>query len=64
VHDRDHATGTRVDRPRLLAGPRPWSLDHGFVGYFSFSPLFFPVALIVAYMVDDRFATSVRRSQR
>jgi hypothetical protein len=29
---------------------------HSFVGYFLFSLLFFPAALIVAYMVSDRTA--------
>jgi hypothetical protein len=27
---------------------------HSFLGYFLFSLLFFPAALIVAYMVSDR----------
>jgi hypothetical protein len=27
---------------------------HSFFGYFLFSLIFFPAALIVAYMVDDR----------
>lgn len=27
---------------------------HSFFGYFVFSLIFFPAALIVAYMVDDR----------
>jgi hypothetical protein len=27
---------------------------HSFFGYFLFSLLFFPLALIVAYMVEDR----------
>ena len=27
---------------------------HSFLGYFIFSLFFFPAALIVAYMVDDR----------
>ena len=27
---------------------------HSFLGYFIFSLVFFPAALIVAYMVDDR----------
>jgi hypothetical protein len=27
---------------------------HSFFGYFLFSLLFFPLALIVAYMVQDR----------
>jgi hypothetical protein len=30
---------------------------HSFFGYFLFSLLFFPAALIVAYMVKDRTAT-------
>ena len=29
---------------------------HSFLGYFLFSLLFFPAALIVAYMVSDRTA--------
>ena len=29
---------------------------HSFFGYFIFSLIFFPVALIVAYMVEDRTA--------
>ena len=29
---------------------------HSFFGYFLLSLLFFPLALIVAYMVDDRTA--------
>ena len=27
---------------------------HSFIGYFIFSLIFFPAALIVAYMVSDR----------
>ena len=27
---------------------------HSFFGYFLFSLVFFPLALLVAYMVDDR----------
>lgn len=30
---------------------------HSFIGYFIFSLIFFPLALIVAYMVRDRTAT-------
>ena len=30
------------------------SKGHSFLGYFVFSLFFFPAALIVAYMVDDR----------
>jgi hypothetical protein len=29
---------------------------HSFIGYFLFSLVFFPAALIVAYMVQDRRA--------
>jgi len=29
---------------------------HSFLGYFLFSLLFFPAALLVAYMVSDRTA--------
>ena len=32
---------------------------HSFFGYFLFSLIFFPAALIVAYMVSDRTATVV-----
>jgi hypothetical protein len=31
---------------------------HSFLGYFLFSILFFPAALIVAYMVGDRTAAA------
>jgi len=31
---------------------------HSFLGYFIFSLVFFPLALIVAYMVDDRAVTA------
>ncbi len=37
----------------LLASPRK---GHSFVGYFIFSLIFFPAALIVAYLVQDRRA--------
>jgi hypothetical protein len=30
---------------------------HSFIGYFLFSVLFFPAALIVAYLVGDRTAS-------
>jgi hypothetical protein len=36
--------------PARVAGRK----GHSFVGFFLFSLLFFPAALIVAYMVDDR----------
>jgi hypothetical protein len=40
--------------PARVAGRK----GHSFVGYFIFSLFFFPAALIVAYTVDDRFATA------
>ena len=33
---------------------------HSFFGYFLFSLVFFPLALIVAYMVDDKTAPASR----
>ncbi len=36
--------------PARVAGRK----GHSFVGYFIFSLVFFPAALIVAYVVDDR----------
>ena len=38
--------------PARVAGRK----GHSFLGYFLFSLLFFPLALIVAYMVEDRTA--------
>ena len=32
---------------------------HSFIGYFIFSLVFFPAALIVAYMVSDRTAPAL-----
>ena len=32
---------------------------HSFIGYFIFSLVFFPAALIVAYVVQDRNATGM-----
>jgi len=32
---------------------------HSFIGYFIFSLVFFPAALIVAYMVSDRTTAAV-----
>ena len=40
--------------PARVAGRK----GHSFVGYFFLSLLFFPLALIMAYMVQDRTATS------
>ena len=31
---------------------------HSFLGYFIFSVVFFPLALIAAYMVEDRTVTA------
>jgi hypothetical protein len=39
---------------RLLARPSCARKGHSFLGYFLFSLIFFPAALIVAYMVQDR----------
>ena len=36
--------------PARVAGRK----GHSFIGYFLFSLVFFPAALIVAYMVQDR----------
>ena len=36
--------------PARVAGRK----GHSFIGYFVFSLVFFPAALIVAYMVSDR----------
>jgi hypothetical protein len=40
--------------PARVAGRK----GHSFVGYFIFSLFFFPAALIVAYMVDNRVVTA------
>jgi len=41
--------------PARVAGRK----GHSFFGYFIFSLLFFPAALIVAYMVSDRTTAAV-----
>ncbi len=41
--------------PARVAGRK----GHSFFGYFLFSLIFFPAALIVAYMVKDRSASSL-----
>jgi hypothetical protein len=46
----------RLGRARLLACTRPGAQGRGFFGYFLFSIVFFPLALIVAYLVSDRSA--------
>ena len=35
---------------------------HSFFGYFLFSLVFFPLALIVAYMVDDKTVPEAGRA--
>jgi hypothetical protein len=40
--------------PARVAGRK----GHSFFGYFIFSLIFFPAALIVAYMVQDRRAVA------
>ena len=40
--------------PARVAGRK----GHSFFGYFIFSLIFFPAALIVAYMVQDRGAVA------
>ena len=41
--------------PARVAGRK----GHSFFGYFIFSLLFFPAALIVAYMMSDRTTAAV-----
>jgi len=40
--------------PARVAGRK----GHSFIGYFIFSLFFFPAAIIVAYMVQDRTAVA------
>ena len=40
--------------PARVAGRK----GHSFIGYFIFSLFFFPLALLTAYMVQDRTSTS------
>jgi hypothetical protein len=42
--------------PARVAGRK----GHSFCGFFIFSLIFFPAALIVAYTVGDRFAAAER----
>ena len=46
---RDH-----LDRTGLLAGPGRRSQGPQLLGYFVLSLFFFPLALIIAYMLKDR----------
>ena len=41
--------------PARVAGRK----GHSFVGYFIFSLIFFPAALLVAYMVSDRTTAAI-----
>jgi hypothetical protein len=41
--------------PARVAGRK----GHSFIGYFIFSLIFFPAALIVAYVVSDRNASGM-----
>ena len=43
-----------LDCDRVLAGTRCARKGHSFIGYILFSLVFFPAALIVAYMVSDK----------
>jgi hypothetical protein len=45
-----------LDSHRLLAGRVAGRKGHSFFGYFIFSQILFPAALIVAYLVRDRRA--------
>jgi hypothetical protein len=45
-----------LDSHRLLAGRVAGRKGHSFFGYLIFSQIFFPAALIVAYLVRDRRA--------
>ena len=53
-HDRLDHRGHHLDRDRVLAGSGGCRKGHGFFGCFVFSLVFFPSALLVAYMVEDR----------
>ena len=44
--------------PARVAGRK----GHSFIGYFIFSLFFFPAAIIVAYLVDDRSGTGMVRT--
>jgi hypothetical protein len=50
----DDSRGRDLDRDRVLAARK----GHSFIGYFIFSLIFFPLALIVAYVVSDKTATA------
>jgi hypothetical protein len=44
----------RVEAVRLAAGARGTRKGHSFFGFFILRVIFFPAALVVAYMVSDR----------
>jgi hypothetical protein len=52
----DDHRGCDLDRDRILAGSCTGSKGPQLFGYFLFSLIFFPAALIVAYVVSDRTA--------
>ena len=54
-HHRHHHLGG----PRLLARGVADRKGHSFFGYFMLSLLFFPFAVILAYVVDDRTQPSL-----
>lgn len=63
---RKHGLRTRHHRAHHLGGDRVLARvaggkGHSFLGFFIFSLFFFPAAIIVAYLVDDRsgLATAV-----
>jgi hypothetical protein len=54
----DDSRDRDLDRHRILAGACRWAKGPYFLGYFLFSLVFFPAALIVAYMVSDKTRTA------
>ena len=48
----------------LIAFWPAWSAvkGHSFIGYFLLSLLFFPLALIMAYVVQDRTRVAIRQT--
>ena len=50
-----------LDRDRVLARPSAGRKGHSFFGYFVFSLFFFPAAIIVAYLVEDRTQSAVNQ---
>jgi hypothetical protein len=55
--DRHHPRRRHLDPAGVLASARRGPQGpHSFVGFFLLSLLFFPLALILAYVADDRTA--------